>query len=89
MSFWRWLWSHEWEIAPTICGWTPGLRGIVGGRLLACGCLVGDYLSTRGHVIRIVDHAAPGCRDGRHGVNCIIDNADQPTAFQVERGLTF
>ena len=79
MSFLRLLFTGNWDIAPTLGGWTPGLRAIVDGRVLACGCLVGDYITKHGRMISIIDHAAPGCSEERHGLNHVIDRSDQST----------
>ena len=61
----------------SIFGWTPGLRTVVGGRVLRCGCLVGDYASSKGDVIAIVDSQAAICGVPDHGVNRILQQ-EQP-----------
>jgi hypothetical protein len=76
MSFIRSLFSDAWDIAPTIWGWTPGLRELVGGRVLACGCLVGDYITRCGLNVTIIDQPAPACRQERHRLNHVVDRLD-------------
>lgn len=47
--------------ARTILGWTPGLRTLVGGRVLPCGCLTGIYNTWTGDVVAIVDAPSDAC----------------------------
>jgi hypothetical protein len=58
--------------APTILGWTPGLRALLEGRVLPCGCLVGLYLTWRGDAVTIVDAHAPRCPHTQHRDDAII-----------------
>jgi hypothetical protein len=67
----------------SILGWTPGLRTVVGGRVLRCGCLVGDYLSSSGDTIAIVDGQAATCGLPQHRVNRIF-HAEQPFAAAAD-----
>jgi hypothetical protein len=57
--------------APTIFGWTPGLRYLVEGRVLACGCVVGLYEMWDRSLVEMVDSAADTCDVG-HDVNQIL-----------------
>lgn len=57
--------------APTFFGWTPGLRHLVSGRLLACGCLVGLYETWDRSFVEIVDSIVEPCGVG-HDVNHIL-----------------
>jgi hypothetical protein len=67
----------------SIFGWTPGLRPLVRGRVLRCGCLVGDYLSSNGDTIAIVDSRAATCRLPAHCVDRILLQ-DQPVAAAAD-----
>ena len=62
-------------MALTICGWTPGLRQIVAGRLLACGCLVGVYEMRTGGCVEILDGRCDSCGDLQHKVNRVLHAA--------------
>jgi hypothetical protein len=53
-------------------GWTPGLRNLVSGGVLPCGCLVGTYETWTRRVITIVDERASACGDDRHQANAIL-----------------
>ena len=57
--------------APTFFGWTPGLRHLVSGRLLACGCLVGLYETWDRSFVEIVDSIVEPCGVG-HDVNHVL-----------------
>ena len=58
--------------ARTILGWTPGLRTLVGGRVLSCGCLTGIYNTWAGDVVAIVDARGDGCMDDRNREHAIL-----------------
>jgi hypothetical protein len=58
--------------ARTILGWTPGLRNLVSGHVLPCGCLVGTYETWTRGVITIVDARGRRCGDDRHQANAIL-----------------
>ena len=57
---------------PEFHGWTPGLRSLLSGRVLSCGCLVGDYQTWRGREMTIIDARGPQCECDRHQVNAIV-----------------
>jgi hypothetical protein len=57
--------------APTIFGWTPGLRYLVEGRVLACGCGVGLYEMWDRSLVEMVDSAVDACEVG-HDVNQVL-----------------
>ena len=61
---------------PTFLGWTPGLRGLVSGRVLRCGCLVGFYETQVGGVIEILDGLGPCCEDRTHVLNRVGEPLD-------------
>jgi len=58
--------------APTIVGWTPGLRRLVAGRLLPCGCLVGTYETWANAVVTIIEIPADTCGHRDHVVNALL-----------------
>jgi len=68
--------------APTIFGWTPGLRRLVSGQRLECGCLIGVYETKRREVVKIIDHLAAPCTVSNHAVNLVLD-AETSTAAPV------
>jgi hypothetical protein len=55
----------------TIFGWTPGLRYLVEGRVLACGCVVGLYEMWDRSLVEMVDSAVDTCDVG-HDVNQVL-----------------
>lgn len=57
--------------ARTLGGWTPGLRELLAGRSLRCGCLAGIYRTTLGETVAIVDDASPQCPQ-QHGVDQVL-----------------
>jgi hypothetical protein len=57
--------------AVTIGGWTPGIRALVGGRLLPCGCLTGRYETSSQELAEIVDAAGSHCASG-HRTNAVL-----------------
>ncbi len=72
--FQRWLRSTR--TVPTyvrsILGWTPGLRTLLRGSVLPCGCLTGQYETWRGSVVCIVDSADPRCSAPGHDTNAVL-----------------
>lgn len=58
--------------ARTILGWTPGLRSLVGGRVLPCGCLTGIYNTWGGDVVAIIDAKGESCWYEQHGEHSIL-----------------
>ena len=62
--------------ATTIAGWTPGLRALLAGHVLQCGCLAGIYQTCFGEVASIVDAAADGCRE-RHLSGQVLGRAPE------------
>jgi hypothetical protein len=58
---------------PTFFGWTPGLRGVVRGHVLACGCLVGVYETRTGAILEVVDGCGPECTQAGHQLNTVLD----------------
>lgn len=68
------------QMALTILGWTPGLRETMGGRVLACGCLVGKYETWNGQIVEILDGCCERCRSPHHNVNRVlgVTLADDP-----------
>jgi len=67
--------------APTLFGWTPGLRSLVAGRVLGCGCLIGLYETQIGDLIEIIDAVGPACPHSSHVLNRVgeaLDPISQP-----------
>lgn len=56
----------------TFLGWTPGLRSLVSGRALTCGCLVGVYETRAGSILEVVDARGPACPHAGHHRNAIL-----------------
>jgi hypothetical protein len=59
------------QSVPTFLGWTPGLRSLVSGRVLPCGCLVGIYEARGGYLVEILDARGDGCTDRTHICNAV------------------
>lgn len=57
----------------TLFGWTPGLRQIVAGRVLDCGCLAGLYETWNGEFVEILDGPSDCCRHPHHNVNFVLN----------------
>jgi hypothetical protein len=58
---------------PTFLGWTPGLRSVVAGHVLSCGCLVGVYETRAGAILEVLDARGPDCPHAGHQPNAILD----------------
>ena len=56
----------------TFLGWTPGLRGVVAGHVLACGCLIGVYETRSGDIVEVLDSRGPACPHAAHQTNAVI-----------------
>ena len=59
--------------ARTILGWTPGIRTLVGGRMLSCGCLTGVYNTWDGEVVAIIDAPGDDCPHALHREHAIVE----------------
>src|SRR5688572_33508746 len=57
----------------TLFGWTPGLRQIVAGRVLECGCLAALYETWNGEFVEILDGPSDCCRHSHHNVNFVLN----------------
>lgn len=64
--------------ALTLFGWTPGLRCLVAGQRLECGCLAGVYETKRAVVVTLIDHRAPQCAITSHAANLVLDVGVSP-----------
>jgi len=73
--------------ARTLFGWTPGLRQLVSGRVLACGCGVGVYERWDRSLGEIIDSAVDACEVG-HEVNqfLMIKSCGRPRALLQRLG---
>ena len=58
--------------ARTIAGWSPGVRALVGSRVLPCGCLAGIYETWSNSQVVIVDAHGKTCTDATHETNGIL-----------------
>lgn len=56
----------------TILGWTPGLRNLISGGVLPCGCLAGAYETWTKKVVTIVDERGVNCPYDQHQTNTIL-----------------
>lgn len=56
----------------SLAGWTPGLRTLLRGAVLPCGCLTGVYETWRGSVLCIVDSADTQCQTAGHDTDAIL-----------------
>jgi len=71
-------------IALTVLGWTPGLRRIVAGRVLPCGCLVGVYERWTGGCVEILDGRGENC-ELNHKVNLVLHLTTLEYATEMPR----
>jgi hypothetical protein len=60
------------SLATTWCGWTPGLKSLVGGRVLPCGCLAGTYDTWMGATVVILDARSARCQRPRHRTHAVL-----------------
>jgi hypothetical protein len=67
-----WAFSDRAAKAPTIAGWTPGVRTLVEGRVLPCGCLTGTYETWTGGLVTIIDARGDRCPNRAHATNVIV-----------------
>jgi len=65
------------ERAPSIGSWTPGVRALIRGRTLRCGCLAGLYETSSGQCVEMIDAVDGGC-SGEHFVNCVLSRTTTP-----------
>jgi hypothetical protein len=57
----------------TFLGWTPGVRTLLAGRVLPCGCLSGVYETNTGERVEILDGVGPACARRNHCLDVILD----------------
>jgi hypothetical protein len=53
-------------------GWTPGVRSLIAGRVLRCGCLVGVYDTQTGAIVEILDARGLGCPHAAHARDAVL-----------------
>ena len=58
--------------ARTIGGWSPGVRTLVGSRVLPCGCMAGVYETWSNRQVVIIDAHGETCTDATHETNGIL-----------------
>ena len=68
------------SLVRSILGWTPGLRTLLGGRVLPCGCLAGTYQTWSNRVVVILDARYEGCGDEGHRLHLVLWAGTDPTA---------
>jgi hypothetical protein len=56
----------------SLFGWTPSLRRMLRGRMLACGCSVGVYETYSGEVVQVIDACSPRCSSASHSVDTVV-----------------
>jgi hypothetical protein len=77
---------------PTILGWTPGLRALLEGQTLPCGCLAGTYLTWGDQVVVLLDSKCTTCANARHRPHVVlwastsVPVQDRPELDEVPRG---
>jgi hypothetical protein len=64
--------SRDNSKAPTIGGWSPGLRTLLGTRMLGCGCLAGVYETWSNEQVTIIDTRGRTCPIATHETNGIL-----------------
>ena len=72
----------------TIFGWSPGIRTLISGSVLRCGCLTGTYQTRRGDTIVLVDARGQACPSAHHRPNAILggQETERPSSFEVSLG---
>ena len=60
------------SLVRSILGWTPGVRTLLGGRVLACGCLAGTYQTWGNQVVVILDARCEGCGHESHRPHVVL-----------------
>lgn len=62
----------------SLFGWTPAVRRMLRGRVLACGCTAGVYETRSGDVVTIIDARSSTCECVAHAVDAVVaaDGAD-------------
>jgi hypothetical protein len=71
--------------ARTIFGWTPGLRALVGNRVLPCGCSVGRYETLASELVDILDAHGERCVAPAHALHAILSRLPPPGALECHR----
>jgi hypothetical protein len=63
---------------PTMLGWTPGVRTLVRGRVLPCGCVAGVYETWNKAIVTILDERHPACETAGHVTHEVLAREDPP-----------
>jgi hypothetical protein len=71
-SFTFFTFSGDYSKARTIGGWSPGVRTLVGSRVLPCGCLTGVYETWSNDQVTIIDAHGQACTIAMHETNGIL-----------------
>ncbi len=64
--------AHDRSKARSLMGWTPGLRSLVSGRVLPCGCVAGVYETWTWSLVTILYERDAGCQNPGHAVHEIL-----------------
>ncbi len=64
--------AHDRSKARSLMGWTPGLRSLVSGRVLPCGCVAGVYETWTRSLVTILDERDVRCQNPGHAVHEIL-----------------
>lgn len=70
--------AHDRSKARSLMGWTPGLRSLVSGRVLPCGCVAGVYETWTRSLVTILDERGPDCDVAGHAVHEILSVSEPP-----------
>ena len=68
----------------SFAGWTPGLRAVIRGRALPCGCVVGLYETHTAELAEVIDAAAVGCTNRSHRNDAVLWRQSPQAWPQVE-----
>lgn len=71
--------AHDGNRARSLMGWTPGLRSLVSGRVLPCGCVAGVYETWTRTFVTIVDERSSGCELDGHAIHQILSVTEPPS----------
>jgi hypothetical protein len=64
--------AHDRSKARSLMGWTPGLRTLVSGRVLPCGCVAGVYETWARSLVTILDERDASCQNPGHAVHEVL-----------------
>ncbi len=56
----------------SVLGWSPGVRALLGGTLLPCGCVAGVYDHWNGRRVTVIDYHGRRCPEALHRPGTIV-----------------